>query len=77
MEMKLILVLLAVSLQGCAQYALEMNKQDPCQTGKGVNTAKELNRPEGYTAPSWCGSTRGRVFTVTQPSHNTYIIQRY
>lgn len=64
--MKLIasLVLIA-NLMGCASY---WDRQDPCQA------RAELNRPQGYQRPAWCGASAGGYRTVTRDFRTNNVI---
>ena len=60
---KLITITLALALTGCAgtmnAVALNADRADMCQTGIGSEQRRiELGRPVGYTAPSYCYSSR-------------------
>lgn len=59
--MRISVVILSVAvltLTGCANklawYGTMQDRADPCQT------RAELNRPQGYQAPDWCGSARAQ-----------------
>lgn len=60
----LIVIGSAVLLTGCAaplqMLANSYNQNDPCQA------RAELNRPQGYQRPSWCGAggNRATVYDV-------------
>lgn len=60
----LIVIASAVLLSGCQSFgqmvAHSYNMADPCQA------RAELNRPQGYQRPSWCGAggNRATVYDV-------------
>lgn len=55
----LTVVLVSIALSGCAaplqMLANSYNHADPCQA------RAELNRPQGYQRPSWCGASGNRA----------------
>jgi hypothetical protein len=57
--MRKLIAIALVTLTGCAQppkwLANYYDQRDPCQT------RSELNRPEGYQMPNWCGAGGNRT----------------
>lgn len=52
----LLALVLITNLTACAGgIARFYDSQDPCQD------RPELNRPQGYQTPSWCGASKGRT----------------
>jgi hypothetical protein len=61
--MKLLIVtLLTINLTGCGVIAKIYDRADDCQT------RPELNRPQGYKAPDWCGASAGRTYIYNNQS---------
>lgn len=58
-KMKSIVILATLTLTGCAaplqMLANHYNQNDPCQA------RAELNRPQGYQRPNWCGAAGNRA----------------
>jgi hypothetical protein len=54
--------LLVINLSGCAGIARMYDMADDCQT------RPELNRPQGYKAPDWCGASSGRTYIYNNQS---------
>ena len=52
-----------VVLSGCASVANFYDRRDPCQTGSSSEAERQrLGRPQGYTAPSFCGASSNRTY---------------
>ena len=59
---KIIIILAATVLSGCAAY---FDSQDPCQAH---------NRPAGYQRPTFCGASAGGTTYVTRDFRTNNVI---
>jgi hypothetical protein len=69
----IIALLVALNLTACATppqwLANSYDRNDPCQTGAGSEAERaRLNRPQGYSAPNWCGASANRIYIYNNNS---------
>ena len=56
------------------------DRRDSCQGDHRSSTAErraQLERPDNYIRPDWCGASRGKIISVQPAGTNRYLVNRY